>query len=47
MEKQDITKELKDKIPRMIEGLNQGKEITLQVTPKGLKVKEADIKIIK
>lgn len=47
MEKQDFTEELRSKIPKMIENLNQGKEITLKITPRGLKVKAADIKIIK
>lgn len=47
MEKKDFSEELKSKIPKMIENLNQGKEITLKVTPKGLKVSALDIKIIK
>lgn len=47
MDKQDYSKELQDKIPRMIEHLKNGKEITLKITPGGLKVKSADIKIIK
>ncbi|MCT8978669.1 hypothetical protein N4T77_18935 [Clostridium sp. CX1] len=47
MERRDFTEELKSKIPRIVESLSGGKEITIQVTPKGLKVKEADIKIIK
>lgn len=47
MEKQDLNKELQSKIPKMLEHLNKGKEITLSITPRGLKVKSADIKIIK
>lgn len=47
MDKLDLNKELKSKIPKMVDNLHQGKEITLKVTPKGLKVAAADIKIIK
>lgn len=47
MDKQDLSKELKRKVSKITESLSKGKEITLLVTPKGLKVKEADIKIIK
>lgn len=42
-----LNEELRSKIPKITESLIQGKEITLIVTPKGLKVKAADIKIIK
>lgn len=47
MDKLDLNKELKIKIPKMVDSLNEGKEVTLKVTPKGLKVAAADIKIIK
>lgn len=43
----DPEKELTEKVPKIIEHLKKGKEITVLLTPKGLKVKVADIKIIK
>ncbi|KZL93802.1 hypothetical protein [Clostridium magnum] len=47
MDKLRLNKELKNKISRMVDNLHEGKEITLKVTPKGLKVAAVDIKIIK
>lgn len=47
MENRDLNKELESKIPKITEYLKKGKEITMLLTPAGLKVKAADIKIIK
>lgn len=47
MEKRDLNEEIQSKIPKIAQSLNQGKEVTLLITQKGLKVKEAAIKIIK
>lgn len=47
MENKALHEELKVKIPKIEESLKRGKEITIMITPKGLKVKEAAIKIIK
>ncbi len=43
----NLNKELENKIPKLAEHLKKGKEITMLLTPKGLKVKAADIEIIK
>lgn len=47
MEDKDLHEELKAKISKIEESLKRGKEITMMITPKGLKVKEAAIRIIK
>ncbi|MBV7273118.1 hypothetical protein JMF89_00935 [Clostridiaceae bacterium UIB06] len=47
MENQNLNKELASKIPKMIDNLKQGKEVTLKITPRGLKVHAAEIKVIK
>ncbi|WP_175412962.1 hypothetical protein [Clostridium sp. AWRP] len=43
----NLHEELQDKIQKIEQSLIRGKEITIMVTPKGLKIKEAAIKIIK
>lgn len=47
MENNNLNTELERKIPKIVEHLKKGKEITLLITKTGLKVKTADIKIIK
>lgn len=47
MEKRELAKEIQDRIPKITEHLKKGKEITILLTPKGLKVKVANIEIIK
>ncbi|WP_183128075.1 hypothetical protein [Clostridium autoethanogenum] len=47
MENKDLHKELQGKMPKIEQSLIKGKEVTMMVTPKGLKIKEAAIKIIK
>lgn len=42
-----LNKEIENKIPKLAEHLKEGKEITMLLTPKGLKVKAAKIEIIK
>jgi hypothetical protein len=42
----DLNKKLIEKVPEVAKRLIKGKEITMQLTPKGLKVKSADIEII-
>lgn len=44
---ENLDKKLKNKIPQITEYLKEGKEITMLLTPKGLKVKAAKIEIIK
>lgn len=44
---ENLNKELENKIPKITEHLKKGKEITLLMTPGGLKVKAANIEIIK
>lgn len=43
----NLHQELQDKIQKIEQSLVRGKEVTIIFTPKGLKVKEAAIKIIK
>lgn len=43
----DLNKQLESKIPKITEHLKKGKEVTMLLTQKGLKVKAAKIEIIK
>lgn len=43
----NLNKQLESKIPKITESIKKGKEVTVFLTTKGLRLKEADIKIIK
>lgn len=44
---ENLSKELESKIPKLVESIKKGREVTIFLTSKGLRVKEANIKIIK
>lgn len=46
-ESYELHEELVDKIPTIVESIKKGRELTIFLTPKGIRFKEADIKIIK
>lgn len=45
--RENLNKELKDKIPKILQGLEDGNDIIIKITPGGIKIQSMKVTTIK